>query len=122
MPDPVLSVRRVPVTDDMRSHPLATESGISMMVNLLEAGRVWDSCTKPQRALLSELCPPVVESLLSQGQLSSEDMPELPFKIGQSTRDALRRRGLVDDRDRLTGCAVHAWFYAGQLKQEASDA
>lgn len=116
MPDPVLSVCRVPVTQDMKTHPLATRSGISMLVHLIEAGKVWDGCTKPQRALLAELCRPVVETLLARDSLTAEDMPELPFKTSDRTREALRRRGLIDDRDRLTGCAIHAWFYAGRLK------
>lgn len=116
MTEPALTANIVSVTDAMKTHPLATRSGISMMVNLLEAGQVWSKCTKPQQRLLSELCPPVVDQLMQAGQLMPDQLPELPFKIGESTRNALRLRGLIDDRDRLTGRAVHTWFYAGRTK------
>ena len=117
MTEPVLTVNRVPVTDAMRKHPLATESGLSMMMNLLEGDRVWSACTKPQRALLAELCPPAVAALLVRGELSTEDMPLLPERVTAASRTAMQRRGLVDDAGRLTGCAVHAWFYAGRTKR-----
>lgn len=118
MTNPVVSVRRVPVTDEMKSHPLATESGISMFMHLIEAGKVWDRCTKPQRALLAELVPPVVDELLAKDALTVADMPVLPERVTAASRAALRRRGLVDDSGRLTGCAVHTWYWAGRLKEQ----
>ena len=116
MTEQVLTVRRVPVTQSMKTHPLATQSGITMFVHLLEADKVWSGCTRPQRALLAELVPPVVEVLLAKDALSVEDMPMLPERVSRSSWAAMQRRGLADDRGRLTGCAVHAWFYAGRLK------
>lgn len=118
MTEPVLTVRRVPVTQSMKEHPLATQQGIGMFVHLLEADKVWSSCTKPQRDLLSELVPSVVEVMLAKDSLTVEDMPVLPERVSRSSWAAMQRRGLADDRGRLTGCAVHAWFYAGRLKEQ----
>lgn len=92
-------------------HPLATRTGIDMMANLLEAGRVWRRCTKPQRALLEQLCPPVAERLVTEGSLTTEDMPRLPERVGKRSVEAMQRRGLCDDSGRLTGRAVHTWYY-----------
>lgn len=119
----VLTVNRIPVTETMKTHPLATRSGIAMLSHLIEADQVWSSCTKPQRSLLAELCPPAVAVLLEQGALKLADMPVLPDRVMAATRAAMRRRGLINDDGRLTGCAVHAWFYAGRLKEvSAADA
>jgi hypothetical protein len=117
MTEPVLTVNRLPVTQEARKYPLATQSGIAMFVHVVEACQVWSKCTKPQRALLAELVPPVVDVMLAKGFLSMEDMPLLPGRVSRATIAAMQRRGLVDDQFRLTGCAVHAWFYAGRSKE-----
>lgn len=116
MTEPVLSMTRIPVTDVTRTHPLATKSGISLLAHLIEAGQVWSSCTKPQRKLLNELCPPVVDVLVEHGQLLPVDMPGLPFRVTVASRAAMERRGLVDEHGRLTARAVHAWFYTDRYK------
>jgi len=122
MTEPVLTVNRVPVTESMKTHPLATQPGINMFVHLLEADMVWSGCTTPQRALLADLVPPVVDVTMAKDSLSVEDMPVLPERVTAASRAAMRKRGLVDDAGRLTACAVHAWFYAGRLKQADGDA
>lgn len=111
MTDPVLTATKRPVTREVGEHPLATHTGIALMCHLIEADKVWSGCTKPQRALLSELCPLVAERLLAQGAVTADQMPVLPDGTRQSMRDALNRRGLADEQGRLTGRAVHAWFY-----------
>lgn len=121
MTDAVITVNRMAVTPAMKAHPLATQGGLTMLSHLIEADRVWTSCTKPQRALLERLCPPVVEALLARGALSEDDMPALPARATAATRAALRRRGLINDDGRLTACAVHAWFYAGRLKAVSAE-
>lgn len=121
MTDAVITVNRMAVTPAMKAHPLATQGGLTMLSHLIEADRVWTSCTKPQRALLAELCPQAVEVLLERGGLAADEMPLLPARVTTVSREALRRRGLLDDADRLTGCAVHAWFYAGRLKAVSAE-
>lgn len=111
MTEPVLSVERVNVTPAMASHPLATRTGVAMMGHLLVADRVWSGCTKPQRSLLADLCAPVAAALVERGQLAAEDLPVLPDTVRQSTRDALRKRGLTDADGRITGKAVHAYWW-----------
>lgn len=121
MTDPVLTVDTVPITDSVRSHPLATLTGINMMVDLLTAGKVWSTCTKPQRALLAKLCPPLVAAVMVRRRLFPEDMPVLPERVSRSSVAALQRRGLADDRGRLTGLAVHTWYHAGRLEKRSAD-
>lgn len=111
MTEPILTATKRPVTREVAEHPLATQTGIALMCHLIEADQVWSGCTKPQRALLAQLCPPVAERLLAEGALTAEQMPVLPDGTRQSMRDGLARRGLVDGQGRLTGPAVHAWFY-----------
>lgn len=116
MAEPVLTAERVAVPEAAGEYPLANQAGLSMLTNLLVADKAWSACTKPQKALLSELCPPVAEQLLEMRELTAEDMPVLSSEIRTVTRAALERRGLVDGAGRLTGKAVHAWYYAGRLK------
>lgn len=113
MTEQVLTVRRVPVTQSMKEHPLANRQGIEMFGHLVEAAMVWSRCTKPQRALLAELVPPVVEVMLAKNALTVADLPVLPERVSRSSWAAMQRRGLADDRGRLTRRAVHTWFYAG---------
>lgn len=108
MTEQVLTIRRVP----SMKYPLANRRGIEMFGHLVEAAMVWSRCTKPQKALLAELVPPVVEVWLERGSLSVEDLPMLPERVSRSSWAALRRRGLADDQGRLTWRAVHTWFYA----------
>jgi hypothetical protein len=105
----------------MTEHPLASLTGITALLNMVRADQVWSSCTKPQQALLAELCPPVMANA-DEGSIPEEVLPVLPFAVPDRTREALRRRGLIDHRDRLTTRAVHAWFYAGRLKESGGDA
>lgn len=112
--DPVLTVAAVPRPP--RRHALATQSGLSLMVEMLEADRVWSGCTNPQQVLLAELCPPIVEILLRERELRADQMPTVPEGTRQSMRDALARRGLVDDAGRLTGRAVHAWYWTQGMR------
>lgn len=121
MTEPVLTVDHVPVTASMRTHPLATLGGINLMAALLDAGKTWSGCTKPQRALLHELCPPVVAALMVRRSLHPEDMPVLPERVSRSSVAALQRRGLADDRGRLTGRAVYVWYHAGRREQRSAD-
>ena len=116
----VLTINRLPVTD--KEHPLATMSGVTLMAHLIESDRVWMSATKPQRALLAELCPPVIEVLVERGALAANELPVLPDRVTVASRVSMQRRGLVDDDGRLTGAAVHAWFYAGRTKFNGGDA
>lgn len=120
-PGPVLTVERRPITPAVAAHPLATRTGIALLGHLISADVAWSGCTKPQRTLLAELCPPVVEELLRGGALVVEQLPMLPAGTRRVMRDALHRRGLVDEHGRLTGKAVHAWYYAVKFK-ERSDA
>lgn len=116
MTEPAVSVQPPAITDAMKGHLLANRSGIATLVDLLEAGKVWDHCTKPQQALLAELIPPVLDELWASGMLTTDELPVLPERVSRSSWAALRRRGLADERGRLTACAVHTWFYAGRLK------
>lgn len=111
MADPILTADRLPVTRTMAEHPLATRTGIVLLQHLISADVAWRGCTTPQKAMLAELCPPVAEQLLRDGHLLAEQMPSLPADTRQVMRDALHRRGMVDEWGRLTGKAVHAWWY-----------
>lgn len=102
MADPVLVAERLPVTSEVAAHPLSTRTGIALLGHLISADVAWSGCTKPQQALLAELCPSVAEALLRDGAVVLEQMPLLP---------AGTRHG------RLTGKAVHAWYYAVSFKE-----
>ena len=116
--EPVITARRLPVTADVVSHPLATKTGITLLGHLISADIAWSGCTKPQRVVLAELCAPVAEVLLRDGAVGMEHLPCLPAHVRVTTLDALRRRGMVDESGRLTGKAVHAWFYAVRFKED----
>lgn len=111
MTEPILTATKRPVTEAVAKHPLATQTGLNLMMHLIEAATVWSGCTKPQRALLNELCPPVAARLVAEGSLTADDMPMLPERVTVRSFEAMQRRGLVDDRGRLTGRAIHAWYY-----------
>lgn len=106
-----MTAKQRKITPALRTHPLATQAGIALLANLIEADRVWTGCTKPQRALLSDVCPPVAERLIRDGKLTTADMPVMWGECGISTLRALQRRGLVDEEGRLTATAIHAWYY-----------
>ena len=116
MTDAVLTVKRFPVTETMKTHPLATLSGITMLAHLVEADRTWTACTRPQRELLAALCPPVAGVLMERGAVTAADMPSLPDRVSAQSRAAMARRGLVDEQGRLTAVAVHAWLYTPVAK------
>lgn len=85
---------------------------VAMMGHLLVADRIWSGCTKPQRALLAELCAPVAATLIERGYATIGDLPYLPNTVRKSTRDALDRRGLVDAQTgRVRGKAVYAYWW-----------
>lgn len=115
MTEPALTVERHPTPS--HGHPLTTKTGIELLQHLISASVAWSGCTTPQRVLLSELCPPVAEVLLRDGAVGMEQLPMLPARVRQVSRDALHRRGLVDQFGRLTGKAVHAWFYTVGLEE-----
>lgn len=117
---PVLTATPVSVTPEMKHHPLATRSGIEAIVNMLLADRMWRQCSKPQQALLDELCRPAAAKLLATGELSAADLPVAPATVPKRTRDALRRRLLLDADGRLTATAVHSWYYAVGVRSAPS--
>jgi hypothetical protein len=121
--EPILTATKHPVTEAVATHPLATQTGLNLMVHLIEADTVWSGCTKPQRVLLNELCPPAAEKLVREGSLTADDMPLLPDRVPVRSFEAMQRRGLVDDRGRLTGRAIHTWYYKvkfGAAKDKAA--
>lgn len=120
--EPVLTATKHPVTPAMGAYPLATMPGLRLLQHLISADVAWSGCTKPQRRLLAELCPSVAEVLLRDGAVHAEQMPPLPAGTRIQMRDALARRGLVDDFGRLTGKAVHAWYYAVEFKRRRAEA
>lgn len=120
MSEAVLTVERRTTPGAAREHILATRHGAELMVHLLESMTVWDRCTGPQRVLLAEVCAPVVERLLEVGQFGREDLPVL--ELPAARMDALRSRGLVDDDGRLTGTAVHAYYWQVWRREESSAA
>src|ERR1044072_7901443 len=117
MSEPILTATKRPVNEAVAKHPLATQTGLNLMMHLIEANTVWSGCTNPQRALLNELCPPVAERLVREGSLTADDMPLLPERVTVRSFEALQRRGLVDDRGRLTGRAGGSWVSKGAMPQ-----
>lgn len=113
--EPVLVVTRRETSPVMAAHPLATKTGVELMMHLLNADTMWRGCTKPQRAWLEEVCPPLVSRLLATGALSTDDMPVVSLPAQRMA--ALRRRGLVDDTGRLTGHAVHTYYWVRQFRE-----
>lgn len=111
MTTPVLTATPISVTEETARHPLATLTGIGILTEMLAADTVWRDCTKPQWALLAEICAPTVEALLAVGQLPKEAMPYLPDDVRAATREALLRRGLILDNGQVTGKAVHAYYW-----------
>lgn len=109
MSEPVLVIEYRETSAAMARHPLATLTGIEMMLHLTAAGRVWRGCTKPQRALLDEICPPLAARLLAARELLANELPVLDLPVRQL--EALRRRGLVDDANRLTAKAVYTYHW-----------
>lgn len=109
MSEPVLVMEHRDAPPWIAAHPLACLTGIEMMLHLTNAGRVWRGCTKPQRALLDEVCPPLVARLRSARELWADELPVLDLPAMRL--EALRRRGLVDDADRLTARAVHTYHW-----------
>jgi hypothetical protein len=107
--EPVLVMESRKTSPAMARHPLATLTGIEMMIHLTDAGRIWRGCTKPQRALLDEVCPPLVARLRSARELLADELPALDLPARRM--EALRRRGLVDDTGRLTAKAVHTYHW-----------
>lgn len=109
MSEPVLVIEHRATSPAMGRHPLATLTGIEMMLHLTAAGKVWRGCTKPQRALLDDVCPVLVARPRAARELLAEELPvlELPAR----RLEALRRRGLVDDANRLTAKAVHTYHW-----------
>lgn len=122
MPEPALTITPLPVTSAVAQYPLATQTGIRLLQHRIIADRVWKRCTKVQRALLDVLCRPLLERLVTPGELTVEDMPSLPPTTRSSTRGSLSSAGLVDNHDRLTGQAVHAWYYAVAFKERSGGA
>ncbi len=117
MTEPVLTTERKPIHPAMAKHPLAFKSGIELLINLVEAGKIWAKVTKVQRHLLDELCRPVIRELLERGELRAEDMPTVPDGLRSSTLGSLSSGGLIDDHHRVTGKAVWAWYYAVKFKE-----
>lgn len=113
MADPVLTVRPVEVTPEIARHPLATQTGLSIFIEVLAAGQVWSDATKPQRALIESLCEPLIPRLLAQGCLTEADQPFVPHNLTPvHMRTAMYRRGLISERTgRLTARAVHAYYW-----------
>lgn len=104
----------------VKRHPLATRSGIATLVEILTADQTWSACTAPQRRLVSELCEPIMPALIERGVLTDDQLPLLPLAIHVGMRAALVRRRLVDDTtDRLTGKAVHAYYWQVWIRKEA---
>lgn len=110
MSEPVLVIEHRETSPLMARHPLATLTGIEMMLQLTAAGKVWRDCTGPQRALLDRLCPPLVARLLATRELLATELPVIYVRHAQMAR-ALRRRGLLDGQSRLTAKAVHTYHW-----------
>lgn len=117
MSEPVITARVRELSPADTAHPLATQNGVDLLMHIIEADKVWRGCTKPQRVLLGELCPPLVERLVIERKLSADDMPLVARR--KATLDALRRRGLVDDQGRLTAVAVHTWYWRNLFGAES---
>lgn len=112
MTEPILTAQRRRVTGVVATtRPLANRTVIDRIVDTVVAAQVWSGCTEPQRALLEELCPALAEKLVCEGILKAEDMPPLPERVGRQSVAAMYRRGLCDESGRLTGKAVHTWYY-----------
>lgn len=109
MPDPILTVERRPHPGTDAQHILASRTGLEALGHMLEADRAWTGCTKPQRRLLEQWCRPLLARLLAEGHLTAEDMSVVGAQ--RRTVEALQKRGLVDDKGRLTGRAVHAFYW-----------
>ena len=101
-----------------REHPLATRTGVAVLTEILCADHVWRHCTTPQRALITELCAHLTP-VIAQRKLTEADLPALP-DIQSGMRAALERRRLIRD-DRLTQTAVHAWYWAVGVRDEAEE-
>jgi hypothetical protein len=90
------------------THPLASRKGIAILVNVLEADSVWRQATKRQRELLTEVCAPVIEAITNGAQPPAVKIHESGHKL---TLESLRRKGFLDDDNRLTERAVHAAYW-----------
>lgn len=111
MTTPAVTVRAVPVGPHIGQHPLATRSGLTLLVELLTADDAWKACTKPQRRVLAAACLPAVTQLADGVSLAAEDLPWLPDTVTPVMRDALVRRGMAGEDGRITAKAVHACYW-----------
>lgn len=119
MAEPAVTATALPVSDAVRRHPLATQTGLSLLVSMIEADKVWSGCTPVQRRLLDGLCRSVIDRLLEAGELLAAELPALPGSVQQPTRRSLANRGLLDmESSRITGRAVFAWYWTVRFKEE----
>lgn len=127
MPDSPVAVIATPLTvgPETARHPLATRTGLSMLNNLITAGIAWSGCTPLQRTLLAEWCEPIVARLREhpreRTEITTDEMPVITAGLQARTVEALRRRRLIDGDGRLTGVAVHAYYWAVAWKRKEDD-
>lgn len=89
------------------AHPLATRTGLELLMQTLTAGRVWDPLTARQKRVLSTACSTAMsEALAAGGDVGTVvPLPPLVGRVAASTVASLERRGLVAD-GALTELAV----------------
>lgn len=122
MSEMAMSDRRADaLTEHARRHPLASKAGFAMFVELLESDLHWSACTKPQRRLISLLCEPIIPLIVKRKRLVEADLPLLPVSTLPATVAALNRRGMAAN-GRLTGKAVHAYYWQVWMLREAERA
>lgn len=79
-----------------RAHPLATRSGIALLVEYLAASNDWQGCTPAQRKLLLRCAEPLARAKADAAETSEPVTPPLlPPDAHPRTAAALHRRGLV---------------------------
>lgn len=89
------------------AHPLATRTGLELLMQVLAAGQVWDPLTKHQKRVLVTACTTAMaKALAAGGDVGTEvPLPALVGRVAASTAASLERRGLVAD-GALTELAV----------------
>lgn len=110
MSDMVITARPMVVSEATHRFPLGTETGIAVVLALVNADNIWSTCTPKQRELIAELCQPAIMTAIQTGGLTAAQLPPLPEWVERRPRESLERKGLAKD-GRLTPVAVYAAYW-----------